>query len=212
MDNGWPWGSGGDLPPPLALWLWGLGCGVIWNPPRRPQKNGKVERFHGLLDPWGEPGQCADWAAWEARVTWVVQLQREVYPAVAGQSRLAACPALRQNPRRFGPETEAVWSVAAVHAQLARGQWRRVVGKKGQITVYNRAVSVGTSHARDTVWVRFDADTRQWVATARAGQEVKRWAAPELTAARILALDVSYVKPHRQRAAPDPNLVAHVVT
>jgi hypothetical protein len=37
VDNGYPWGSCGDLPTPLALWLVGLDIGVIWNPPRRPQ-------------------------------------------------------------------------------------------------------------------------------------------------------------------------------
>src|SRR4051812_5916895 len=82
VDNGWPWGSGGDLPTPLALWLLGTGVGMIWNPPSRPQHNAKVERYHGLLDTWGEPTRCADWAAWTDRVSWVVALQREHYPAV----------------------------------------------------------------------------------------------------------------------------------
>ena len=44
VDNGYPWGSCGDLPTPFALWLVGLDIGVIWNPPRRPQDNGVVER------------------------------------------------------------------------------------------------------------------------------------------------------------------------
>src|SRR5208337_2432296 len=55
VDNGYPWGSCGDLPTPFALWLVGLDIGVIWNPPRRPQDNGVVERSQGLAKNWAEP-------------------------------------------------------------------------------------------------------------------------------------------------------------
>jgi transposase InsO family protein len=48
VDNGSPWGSWSDLPPPLALWLIGLGLELAWIPPRRPQRNGVVERSHGV--------------------------------------------------------------------------------------------------------------------------------------------------------------------
>jgi hypothetical protein len=57
-DNGAPWGSQGDLPTDLALWLAGLGVGVIPNPPRRPQDNGVVERSQGVAQAWGEPQTC----------------------------------------------------------------------------------------------------------------------------------------------------------
>ena len=41
VDNGKPWGSWSDLPPPLALWLIGLGVAVIWNdPPAAAERRG----------------------------------------------------------------------------------------------------------------------------------------------------------------------------
>src|SRR5438067_2492495 len=101
VDNGWPWGSLRDLPPVLALWLWGLGCDLIWNRPAHPQENGVIERFHGLLDQWGEPERCANWQAWGPQLAWVVSMQREHYPAIQGKSRKAAHPELEQNPRRY---------------------------------------------------------------------------------------------------------------
>ena len=58
VDNGSPWGSWSDLPPPLALWLVGLGLRLLWNPPRRPQANGVVERSHGVAQAWAEPRRC----------------------------------------------------------------------------------------------------------------------------------------------------------
>jgi hypothetical protein len=127
-----------------------------------------------------------------------------------GQSRLAAHPELRHNPRRFaGPEA---WDLALVQAVLAQGHWPRLVGKKGQITLYHRAYSVGRAYAGQTVYVRYDPATQEWVVADRRDQEIKRWAATALTRERILELEVSYVKPHRQRPAQEQNLVAYVVT
>ena len=44
VDNGAPWGSRGDLPTDLALWLIGLEIDMIWNLSHQPQCNGVVER------------------------------------------------------------------------------------------------------------------------------------------------------------------------
>ena len=215
VDNGWPWGSSQDLPPVLSLWLRGLGIEVIWNRPAHPQENGWVERFHGLLATWGEPERCADWDAWTQSVAQVVQVQREAYPAVEARSRLAAHPELRQNPRRFPPADEEApaWKLAPVLQLLAGGLWRRQVGKKGQITLYHRPFSVGSRRAGQTVFVRLDPDTREWVVRDRQGQEIRRHAARELTAERIQALDISYRKPHEQRRRQQrPNPIAFYAT
>ena len=58
VDYGFPWGSSGGLPTDLALWIIGLGIGMIWNPPRQPEKNGVVERSQGTGKRWAEPKQC----------------------------------------------------------------------------------------------------------------------------------------------------------
>ena len=55
VDNGWPWGSRGDFPTELALWMIGLGIGMHWNNPHRPQENGVVERrFYSMSPPRAE--------------------------------------------------------------------------------------------------------------------------------------------------------------
>jgi len=213
VDNGWPWGSSGDLPPVLALWLMGFDCEVRWNRPAHPQENAVVERFHGLQDSWGEPASCANWPAWTQRMAWVVKMQREVYPAVNGQSRLAAHPELQQNPRRAPEGPACRWELKRVQAYLGRGQWVRQVNKKGQITLYHRPFSVGSRLAGQQVYVRLDAETNEWVVVDRQGEEVKRHAATEISAERIQALDISYVKPHERRQRQErPIPVAHFVT
>jgi hypothetical protein len=65
VDNGTPWGATGGLPTERALWLLGLGVRVLCNPPRRPQRNGVVERSQGVGQRWGEPHSCASAAAAE---------------------------------------------------------------------------------------------------------------------------------------------------
>src|SRR3954447_3252919 len=98
VDNGHPWGSRNDLPRELALWLIGLGVGVIWNRPRCPRMNGVVERSQGVTQQWIEP-ETLEPAQVQGRLDWAIRIQRELYPAIQGQSRVAAFPALL-TPRR----------------------------------------------------------------------------------------------------------------
>ncbi len=94
VDNGAPWGGWNDVPPDLALWLLGLDVAVVWNRPRQSQGNAVIERAHGVGQRWVELATGRSPAELQARLDWATTLQRERYPAIAGQSRLAAYPAL----------------------------------------------------------------------------------------------------------------------
>lgn len=193
VDNGAPWGSPqSDLPPALALWLIGLGVEVIWNRPRRSQENGVVERTHGVLAPWVEPERCPDAVRLQAHIDWAVQIQRERYPALDGQTRAAVYPELLKVARPYDPATEQdTWHLDHVRAFLARGLWSRKVSKTGYISLYNWQHSVGRRYAGQTVNVQFDAMQHQWVVSDDHGDELKRFDAPEISQARILALNVT---------------------
>ena len=101
VDNGYPWGSCGDLPTPLALWLIGLGIEVIWNPPRRPQDNGVVERSQGVASNWAEPDRCRNPAELQRRLNEEDRVQRESYPHGSFRSRLEAYPSLIHSGRPY---------------------------------------------------------------------------------------------------------------
>ena len=106
FDNGHPWGSAGDPPTALELWLAGLGVGARFIPPRRPQDNGVVERSQGTARRWAEPGACASPGQLQRRLREMDALQRERYPACGGRSRLEAHPGLAHSGRQYSAAWE----------------------------------------------------------------------------------------------------------
>jgi hypothetical protein len=185
------------------LWLIGLGVAVTWNPPRRPQDNGKVERTQGVTQQWVEPGRCADRTRLVGRLEWAVRIQREVYPAIGGRTRLEAYPALRQRRRPYARcDEETLWDLGRVAAFLSGGVWRRRVSRTGQISLYNRNYRVGRRHAGQEVSVRYEAAGGQWVLQDAQGQELARHAADQITRERIMDLDVMHQRVHKKSGAP----------
>ncbi len=201
VDNGAPWGKRSDLPTAFGLWLIGLGVELLWNPPRRPQENGVVERSQGTIWRWAEPENCPNAQELQQRLDRVVTFQREVYPAVAGKSRSETYPQLAAGGRPYDPTREAEqWQLARVCRWLEQGMWRRLVDKAGKIYLYNRGYQAGERRAGQWVSVRFDGGTKEWVLLENEGQDIRRYAAEEITAERIVALDVAHQKSSRRIA------------
>ena len=147
------------------------------------------------MDQWGEPARCADFAAWETKLEWAARVQREEYPSIAGQSRLATYPELKGRPRPYEREQEEeLWELERVEAYLAAGKWPRVVSQRGQISIYGKAYEVGRAVGGQSVWLRFDPEEHAWVIEGRDGQELRRHKADQITPERIRGLKVS--KPH----------------
>jgi len=193
VDNGTPWGSAGDWPTDLALWLIGLGVDMIWNPPRRPQDNGVVERSQGTGKRWGEPHTCRDADELQHRLDNLDRIQREVYPSIHGRSRQEAFPQLQQRPRTFSPGWEKrAWSLALVLDHLADYSVPRRVDRKGQVSVYNRNHYVGKHYCGQTLYVTLDPVDGEWVFATPEGVQLRRKGAAEITRERIVKLQVSH--------------------
>jgi hypothetical protein len=200
VDNGAPWGSTGGLPTGLALWLIGLGVGVIWNPPRRPQANGAVERSQGTGKRWAEPATCRDADELRRRLEEQDHIQRELYPRFKGLSRMEAFPALAHSGRAYRPEgEEAAWDLAPVLGHLADYVLARRVNGSGMVSPYNRDRYVGKGLSGRDVYISLDPLAVEWVYAGRDGTCYRRQKAEELTAESIRAMDVSR---HRRRDRP----------
>lgn len=192
VDNGSPWATQSDIPSALALWMIGLGVRVLLNRPRQSTDNGIVERDHGVLAQWVEAEKQANAAALQQRLDWAVEMQRERYPAKAGQSRQQAYPTLTTNPRRYTPEEEAhLWQMERVNDYLDRCTWKRRVDKVGKISFFSRSFSVGRPYTKQDVNIGFDRHTNEWVIESEQGDEIKRFANREVTPERIHALSLA---------------------
>jgi hypothetical protein len=192
VDNGAPWGATGGLPTALALWVLGLGVGILWNDPRSPQQNGVIERSQGVGKAWCEPDTCATADELRQRLRRMDAVQREQYPSAEGRSRLEAYPALAHSGRPYAAATEeARWDLAAVLAYLAEVVVRRRVAADGKVSLYERPRYVGRRVAGQEVWVTLDPESQEWVVTDAAGNGLRRLRADELNRERILALDVA---------------------
>jgi transposase InsO family protein len=197
VDNGWPWGSTGELPTDLALWLIGLGVEVIWNPPRCPQANGVVEQSQGTGKRWAEPETCRDITELRRRLQEQDRIQRELYPSINGRSRMEAFPELKHSGRAYRPEDEASqWDLSRVLNALAGHVLVRRVDGSGTISLYNRNRYVGKALKGQDVYVSLDPIDVEWVYSGRDGVCYRRQKAEELTVDRIRGLEVSH---HRER-------------
>jgi hypothetical protein len=192
VDNGGPWGSAGDWPPDLALWLLGLDIDVHWNDPHTPQQNGVVERSQGTGKRWAEPGQCASPEELQQRLQEMDTVQRELYPSIAGQSRTEAFPALAHSGRRYSVAWERRhWDHRHVLQHLAGYAVRRRVDKNGDVSLYHRPHYVGCKHRGQEVWVLVDPQRVEWLFVDKQGQQLRTQPAEELQAKRICSLTVT---------------------
>jgi hypothetical protein len=193
VDNGAPWGSRGDLPTDLALWLIGLQVGVDWNPPRTPQDQGVVERSQGTGKRWAEPGTCETEEELQHRLEDRDIIQREEYPSVHGGSRLEAFPELSHSGRPYTPDWEAEpWSLEAVTRHLAGYTTPRRVDKSGAVSVSNRSRYVGVPHRGKIVHGMWDPMSIEGIIADETGRQLRSLPAPEISRESIVGLEVTH--------------------
>jgi transposase InsO family protein len=127
------------VPSRLTLWLWGLGSEHRLNPPRTPQRNGAVERFHGAVEhSWA--GEADGMAALQA----VWNLDRP--PLDEGHQPYRG---------RAGFAMQAVWR------KLGQVRVTRRVNRQGKLSLWDRSVGIGREHANQKVTVTFAAERRR---------------------------------------------------
>lgn len=200
VDNGYPWGSSGDFPPELALWLIGLGVEMLWIWPRCPQENGVVERAQGTGQNWAEPQTCHSAAELQERCDEMDRRQRERYPYRDGRSRLEVYPALKHSGRRYSLAWERRhWDLSKVLEFVSRRAVKRQVDTNGAVSLYHWSRYVGKPHIGRAVYVSLDPTGPTWVFADERGTELRTHPAEELTAQRIRGLSVGCRKGKRER-------------
>lgn len=165
VDNGRPFGDPtGQRVPLLALWLAGLGVDVVWNRPRTPQDNAKVERSQGTLGVWTEYEKCLN--VNQLRET----LRREAHfynhdfgdRRQNGTRRIERFPTMETTGRDYKRNQLCTRRVKQL---LAKGMMIRRVSKVGQLHVQSHRFSIGQEHRGRQFRIRFDDLSTEWVLT-----------------------------------------------
>jgi len=193
VDNGTPWGSTGDFPTALSLWLIGLGITMHWNNARRPQENGVVERSQGTSNRWCEPWTCPTPKELQWRLERMDRLHREFYPYRERLSRMDYFPGLKQSGRPYDRDSEAkLWQWSRVAEHLSTYVLVRRVDQSGLVSLYNRGRYVGNIHKGKKVYVMYDPNLNEWVFADREGRQLRRQPADELNQERVMNLEVTH--------------------
>jgi len=191
VDNGQPFGDPQKKSIPVfALWLISLQIRVIWNRPRQPRDNAKVERMQGTSKRWVDLDRCADRADLQRHLDEVARLQREHYEVsrLAFKTRKAAFPALFSIER---PYLCAGFEARRAYGFLSKTQLVRKVGGTGRIRLYGHGYQVGRAYSRQDVAIGFDAQELLWLVYDEQGHLIKSVPAKCMSPAHIWSLSVS---------------------
>jgi len=173
VDNGRPLADPQrETVPVLALWLLALGIKVIFNRPRTPQDNAKVERSQGVLSNWAEWEKCPDSFALQVRLWEEADFHNTLYPVsrLGHKTRAEAFPGLLRSPRHFDP---ADFDPQRAIDFVAKGTWERDVSKQGQFSFWGQRIQAGTKYAHQRISLKLDPKTNRWLAFDKAGAVVK---------------------------------------
>lgn len=160
-----------SFPSTFSLWLKGLDIEHWLTRPGKPTDNAEVERCHRTVTDYAIVGNednplsnlqaLLDQAVFE--LTYELPSRAE---GCAGKTPIQAHPELLQPRRAFWTHEElAQFDLQRVDAYLATLTWQRKVGQTGQICIggSHHSYTVGRTHARSQVLVRFDPADRHFV-------------------------------------------------
>ncbi len=190
----------------LTLWLEGLGIKHIFIRPGCPTDQPQIERCHRTLDNMAVGGiDLANRATLQASLDRERKCHNEEYPSTAsdcgGKPPLEAHPELRRPRRPYAQAYELLlFDMQRVANYLAGLSLHRKVNASGQISLGKRLYSVGRSHAKETVAVRFGPKDRVWIVSqassdnASENMELCRLAPKGLDATTVMGLSPENVQ------------------
>lgn len=162
VDNGRPFGDPRRQGfPLLALWLIGKGIDVVWNRPRTPQDNAKVERCQQTLGRWTECKKAKS----------VNDLRQALYQQAVfynytfrdrrkgNTTRAERFPNLKHTGRKFSDRQIDDQRIADF---IAKGKWTRAVSKNGQVAIAGFRFSIGQTYAGINIDLQLNPHTKCW--------------------------------------------------
>ncbi len=160
--------------PLLGLWLIGLGIQVIWNRPRIPQDNAKVERCQGTLGKWTEYKEASSCEELQEVLTKEAHFYNFTFRdrRKEGTTRIERHPNLRHSGKSYTKDTP--FEQQRVADFVSKGKYHRVVSTMGQINIGGECFSIGRKYHHQQVTLKLDAQHHAWVVSDTHGVEIGR--------------------------------------
>lgn len=176
--------------PPLALWLEATGVQVIFNRPRRPTDNAKVERMQRTTKNWAEVKGCQNIEQLAKRLKRVCTIQRDLYKVsrMKNKTRKEIFPQLYTNPRKYNPDD---FNIQKAYQRLEKWTFVRQTSPIGQFSLYNQVYYLGKAYARQYVVAKFKAETIEWQLFDAQGIPIKAVSAKSIDKQSIRNLTVN---------------------
>jgi len=189
VDNGAPFGNPKmSSTPPIALWLIAHDVDMIWNKPRSPQCNAKVERMQATSSRWVNVSDCPTLEELQKRLDQEAIIQREKYPVkrLQNKTRLQVFPELETSRR---PYQSTGFDPTRVYEFLAKKTYVRTTDKTGRLMIYNVPYNLSAANRKKVVNIKFLTSSLHWQFYID-GQIVGSQKAENLSPDRILNLTV----------------------
>lgn len=134
---------------------------MIFNKPRCPTANAKVERMQEVSSRWAEIHKASHLVDLQTRLDQAACFQREQFGVsrLGLKTRLAVFPQLETTRREYRAEG---FDPKRVYTFLATKIYVRSVSEQGQIDHFGERTSVGRVHRGQSVSLRLGVDGPSW--------------------------------------------------
>ena len=191
VDNGKPLGDPQRKSiPALALWLTAMNIEVVFNRPRRPTDNAKVERMQRTTKNWAQVKDCKDinHARSQLKTACDIQRSRLKVKRLKNKTRMEVFPQINRNPRVYKADS---FCLQKAYKQLEKWSFQRRVSKNGQFSLYSQVYYLSVDYARQYVSIQFLAQTVEWQVYDSTGEKIKTIKAKNFTKQDVLKLEIN---------------------
>jgi len=191
VDNGQPLGDPQRKSiPALALWLTAMDIVVIFNRPRRPTDNAKVERMQRTTKNWAQVKDCENIQQAEKQLKIACEIQRSQYKVkrLNDKTRMETFPQINHNPRTY---KAANFCLQKAYSQLAKWSFQRKVSKNGQFSLYSQVYYLSTEYARQYVSIQFLTQSVEWQICDSNGEKIKNVKAKNFAKQDVMTLAIN---------------------
>lgn len=160
----------------LCLWLESIGIQVIYNRPRRPTDNAKVERMQRTTKNWADIHNCKNYKQLDQQLQKACLIQREKFKVsrLKQKTRKEYYPSLFTNSRVYNPDD---FNPKKAYERLAKWTFARRTSPQGQFSLYGNLYYVGIKFRKEYISVQFDSDKIQWIVFDSMGNLIKTFKA-----------------------------------